>query len=170
MSKSNVSIERVSAPSDANADMLDRGRRTRLVVDEELEFAFTIDPVRTNGIVQPFWPYQDPRYVGRKCHRWGEGPFCEFDGKLMPYKSGAYLLYVHEQIMYVGYGDTLRPRFESYGKIRAENCLVGERSNRPQTTARINHLIYETYADSGSVDVWIRITDAFKTVEEKLIH
>lgn len=127
--KSKVSIEPDSAHDAANADKVEKGERTRSILGDPFEFAFMIDPVREDGIVKPFRSYQSPRYSSRERHRYGDGPFCTFGATAMRHKSGVYLLCIGEEVMYVGIGNMLRPRFKSYGNIHAHNCF--KRGRRP---------------------------------------
>lgn len=156
-----------SAHPAASAQIVRKDGQARAVLGDSFEFLFTINPIFENGVVKPLWPYLDSRYANRTRHRYGNGPFCSFRSTAMPYKSGVYLLCIGEEVMYVGIGNTLRQRFESYGHIHAHNCFKG---NRPQTTARVNQLIYEAFAAGMSVDVWVKITGTYRTLEEQIIH
>ncbi|MCL5258340.1 MAG: hypothetical protein M1314_01105 [Firmicutes bacterium] len=140
------------------------------VRDEAFAFAFTIEPTMDNGAVKAFRPYEDKRYAGKPRHRWGDGPFCRFSPEALPRKKGVYLFVIDGEIMCAGYGATLRARFNGYSTIRGPNTMKGEHHNRPQTTCRINHLVYEACAASKRVDVYVQVTDDYKAIEKKIIH
>ncbi len=100
-----------------------------------------------------------------RLNNYGAGPFCEFRLRGLPRSSGVYVYMVAGEPVYVGQAADLDARFYAYGHISPKNCYRGGR----ETNCRMNTLIYNTYAEGGTIDVYLHVTEDYATLEASMI-
>jgi hypothetical protein len=121
-----------------------------------------------SGFIKKFFPKN--RYKNIKdipLHKYGEGPFCSFK---IPVKhkneNGVYLLFVNNELKYVGICVDLYYRFNSgYGNISPRNCFIKGQS----TNCKINSKILKEIENSNSVYLFFLKTDKVTAIEDMII-
>lgn len=117
-------------------------------------------------VLQPQARYINPH--GLKRHGHGDGPFCYFR---IPKRSesGVYAILVSSEVQYIGITRNLTARFNGgYACISPRKCFEGG----PQTSCRINNLIYQSISNKNKVVLYfhgVSFSQA-KAIENELIN
>lgn len=143
---------------------------TLAVNEHRFDYVSEIKPERSdNGIIEALTPQQDYREANSSfVHRYGWGPFCRFSIPTQwTGKSGVYVLYSCNEIMYVGETQDLGTRFnQGYGTISPRNCFDGGQ----ETNCRINILIRNESIAGNSVSLFYRDTENREKLESDLVE
>lgn len=100
------------------------------------------------------------------CH--GCGPFCRFSVPGLPAAAGLYAVTVAQELAYVGIATkSLRQRWgpSGYARIQPRNCFKGGQS----TNCKVNHAILLAAREGRAVDLWMRLAEDPRPLEERLI-
>lgn len=122
-----------------------------------------------SGFIKKFFPKD--RYKNLKnipLHKYGKGPFCSFKIPVeYKKKSGVYLLFVNNELKYVGICKDLYYRFNSgYGNISPRNCFIKGQS----TNCKINSKILKEIKNLNRVYLYFFKTNKTLDLEDMIIN
>ena len=139
------------------------------ILEHQFQLVGKIRPeTNSDGTIKEYQPQS--RYENKKnlkLNRYGSGPFCKFtiDRKYSK-KTGVYIIFVDDNITYVGECDDFFKRFGmGYGNISPRNCFEG---GQP-TNCRINAIILSELKLEKSVELYFLESNNRFKVEHELI-
>ena len=141
----------------------------KIISEYKFQFVGKIKPeTNPDGTITEFQPQS--RYENKKnlkLNNYGSGSFCKFtiDRKYSK-KTGVYLIFVNDNLTYVGECDDFFKRFSmGYGNISPRNCFDG---GQP-TNCRINSSILSELKLGKLVELYFLESDNRFKVEHRLI-
>lgn len=104
---------------------------------------------------------------GIRPNAYAEGPFCYMSLPAAPSAAGVYVIFVDEELRYVGECQDLAGRFGSsgYGQIQSRNCHHDGQS----TNCKLNARVLAAAKEGQAAEVWFRASTERKLLEAKLI-
>lgn len=138
---------------------------TRILAGVAFELVGSLDVERLASGVPSEYSHRLPS--GTKPNRHGSGPFCRFALRSSGMTDGVYVLFLDENLSYVGECTDLGRRFgeAGYGYITARHC----HSDGQATDCKINSRILIAAKAGKAVSVWFHGTSHRKSVEARLI-
>ena len=139
--------------------------RTRSIQGYEFWRVGSLEMRRTaDGYLEEYTHELPP---GVRPNRYAPGPFAYMSVPAAPAAPGVYVLFVDDEVRYVGEGQDLAERFGpiGYGQIHPRNCHHDGQS----TNCKLNSLTLKEAREGRSVEVWFRFSTERKLLEAKLI-
>lgn len=127
-----------------------------------------IEPQRSeDGAVRTLLPQSRYKNTdGLRLHNYGHGPFCKFKVASRIKGRGVYAIVVGGELRYIGLSGNLSSRFSGngYGHVAPRMCFVGG----PETTCRLNNLIYQAATSGNRISLWFHETADYVSTEAAL--
>lgn len=114
---------------------------------------------------EPYKQYKNA--AGKKLHRYGKGPFCQFRIPDYINQTGVYIIKVETQVKYVGECENFSVRYNAgYGQISPRNCFEGGQS----TNCKINSYILQEAKKGCKIELLFCISWDRFALERELIE